>query len=242
VDLPEALAAALAGEGAAGFRERVNGPPGVAAFDADGTLWEGDIGEAVLQELIREGSLLDPPARPWEEYERRVRRDPADGFAFAGRVMRGLSVTQVLEVSKRVFVECFASAIFPAVQGWLQHLTARGWEVYVVSASNRWSVEIGAASLGVPSERVIGLSVVVEDGRLTDRVVEPVPTLEGKPTLLRKAAGRDADVAFGNSVLDLPLLLASATPVAVGSPYPGNRFLAQARKRGFAILKLPNPR
>ena len=124
----------------------------------------------------------------------------------------------------------------------LQHLTTRGWAVYVVSASNRWSVQAGARALGIPPERVLALSVAVEQGLLTDRVMEPVPTLEGKPVLLRQHAGRDADIAFGNSVLDLPMLLASATRVAVGTPYPGNRFLAQARKRGFALLEIPYSR
>jgi phosphoserine phosphatase len=242
VEPPEALAAALAGEGAAAFWERINGPPGLAAFDADGTLWEGDIGEDVLQALIRGRLLVDPHDDAWEEYARRVRRDPADGFAFAGRLMRGLDEATVREVSERVFAERFANAVFPVVRFCLEHLAARGWDVYVVSASNRWSVEIGAAKLGIAPERVIGLSVAVEGGRLTDRLVGPVPTLEGKPVLLRQIAGRDADVAFGNSVLDLPLLLTSATPVAVGSPYPGNRFLAQARKRGFAVLEIPFPR
>jgi phosphoserine phosphatase len=242
VKLPEALNASLSGDGAASFYERVGGPPGVAAFDADGTLWDGDIGEDVLRELIRCGSLIDPPPRPYEEYEYRVRRDPADGFAFAVRLMRGMREAEVREVSRQVFADRFAAAVLPDVRSWLDHLVARDWQVYVVSASNRWSVEIGVGHLGIPSDRVIAVSVAVEDGRLTDRVLEPVPTLEGKPVLLRRIAGRDPDIAFGNSVLDLPLLLASRSPVAVGEPYPGNRFLAQARKRGFAVLEISTSR
>ena len=242
MELPEALAATLVGEGAAGVWERVNGPPGLAAFDADGTLWEGDIGEEVLQDLVATGSLVNPPPAPWEEYLRRVRRDPADGFAFAVQVMHGLDEEKVRAVSERIFEERFASAIFREVRACLGHLLARKWDVYVVSASNRWSVEVGAKRLGVSAARVIGLSVLVEGGKLTDHVVQPVPTLQGKPDLLRQLAGRDPDLAFGNSVLDLPLLLASRVPVAVGTPYPGNRFLAQARKRGFAILEIPQTR
>jgi len=239
VELPEALAGALAGEGAARFWERLNGPPGLAAFDADGTLWDGDVGEEVLQELIREGALIDPPEDPYGLYERRVRRDPADGFSFAAALMHGLSEAKVQEVSERVFGERFASQIYPAVRFCVEWMVARGWQIYVVSASNRWSVEVGVAHLGLPASRVIAVDLDVEAGVLTDRVRTPVPTLEGKPTLLRAIAGRDADVAFGNSVLDLPLLLAAALPVAVGFPYPGNRFLAQARKRGFAVLEFP---
>jgi phosphoserine phosphatase len=233
------LAATLAGDGAARFWEKLNGPPGLAAFDADGTLWDGDVGEELLLELIRRKALVDPPVDPWDEYRKRLRRDPADGFAFAARLMHGLSEAMVRETSERVFSERFASEIFPSVRYCLERLMTHHWDVYVVSASNRWSVEVGASHLGVSPERVIALGVEVDGVSLSDRVVEPIPTLAGKATLLRRVAGRDADIAFGNSVLDLPLLLASKVPVAVGSPYPGNRFLAQARKRGFALLELP---
>jgi phosphoserine phosphatase len=233
------LATALAGEGAVRFCDRVEGPPGLAAFDADGTLWQGDVGEELLRELIRRGALIDPPPDPWGEYVRRVRRDPADGFAFAARVMHGLEEGAVREVSAEVFAERCAKGTFHSVSFWLERLMALGWEVYIVSASYRWSVEVGVAQFGVSPQRVIALELEVENGVLSDRVLLPVPTLEGKVALLREAAGRDADIAFGNSVLDLPLLLASAHPVAVGLPYPGNRFLAQARKRGFAILEIP---
>ncbi len=239
MEIPQALAAALTGEGAARFWEKLNGPPGLAAFDADGTLWDGDIGEELLQELIRRRLLVDGPLDPWQEYQRRLRRDPSDAFSFAVRLMNGLSEVVVRETSQHVFAERFVAGVFPPVRFCLDRLIARGWDVYVVSASNRWSVEVAAAHLGLSPDRVIALGVEVEAGLLTDRVLEPIPVLAGKVILLRQLAGRDADIAFGNSVLDLPLLLAAAIPVAVGFPYPGNRFLAQARKRGFAVLELP---
>src|SRR5262245_42735214 len=66
--------------------------PGQAvAFDADGTLWRNDVGEDLLRALIAEDRLPRHPGRRdlYEEYEARVARDPASGYAFAAEVMEG---------------------------------------------------------------------------------------------------------------------------------------------------------
>jgi phosphoserine phosphatase len=244
LDLPLAIPEflrSLQESGARPFLERLAGPPGLAAFDADGTIWEGDIGEEVLEELIREGRLLSPPPDPWGEYVQLVKRDPAAGFAFTGRVMQGLPESLLRELSARVYARTIAPQIFPAMRWLIEELRRRGWEIYVVSASNRWSIEVAVEPLGISATHVLALDVEAEGGKLTDHVRRPIPTLEGKPALLRNAAGRAPDLAFGNSVLDLPLLLTAAVPVAVGSvgEAPRNRFLAQAMRRGWARLEFP---
>jgi len=240
LDIPEPLARCLLGEGSAAFLQRLRGPAGVAAFDADGTLWEGDIGEEVLRELIVRQLLVDSPADPWGEYVALVKRDPAEGFAFSGRVMHGLSERLLRELSAEIFARTVEAQVFPGMRWLLAELHRLGWETYIVSASNRWSVEVAVATLGVPATHVRALDVEVVDGKLTERVFEPIPTLGGKATLLQAAAGRAPDVAFGNSVLDVPLLLSAAIPVAVGSvsAAPRNRFLTQALRRNWARIEV----
>jgi phosphoserine phosphatase len=242
-DIPDALARSLCGDGAEALLQRLDGPPGLAAFDADGTLWDGDIGEDVLLDLIAGNALIDLPPDAWSEYVARERRDPADAFAYAGRLMAGLSEALLLDVSRRIYAERFAGRVFPEIRWLLTYLTERSWEIYVVSASNRWSIQVAAVALGLSPDRVCALDLDVEGGRLTDRVRLPVPTLDGKPQLLRARAGRDPDLAFGNSVLDLPLMLSAKIPVAVGVlravGRPQNQFLAQAARRGFARLEIP---
>ena len=53
------------------------------AFDADGTLWRGDVGEDLLRFLAAQGKLPRYRNRRgvYEEYERRVAKDPADAYA-----------------------------------------------------------------------------------------------------------------------------------------------------------------
>ena len=61
--------------------------------------------------------------------------------------------------------------------------------------------------------------------------------------LLHARTGRKPDLVFGNSTLDIPLLLAASLPVAVGllpgPPSQPNPFLAQAAQRGWARLEIP---
>jgi phosphoserine phosphatase len=242
---PEPLLRSLRGKGAAALLTRMAGPPGLAAFDADGTLWDGDLGEAVLLALIREGQLLAAPPDPWNEYVARVNRDPADGFGYAGRLMAGLSEELIRGTSARVFAAEFSAKVFPECRWLLQTLAQSGWVIYLVSASNRWSIEIAADSFGLPRERVLALDLDSDQGILTDRVCSPVPTLEGKPALLRARTDRFPDLAFGNSFLDLPLLLSATVPVAVGllrdasQGNPQNAFLVEATRRGWARLEIP---
>src|SRR2546423_12579683 len=66
-------------------------PGGIAVFDADGTLWREDVGEAFLRHLVSLGWVKLPDGSdPYEEYERRVDRDKASGYAFAAQLQAGL--------------------------------------------------------------------------------------------------------------------------------------------------------
>jgi phosphoserine phosphatase len=95
-----------------------------------------------------------------------------------------------------------------------EEMIRRGFQVWAVSGSNRWSVEPVFAALGVPSSRVIGIEMEIRDGVLTDRQVEPVPIREGKVKALRLRTPAVPVLAASDSKNDLPLFLA-ATEVRV---------------------------
>ncbi len=218
--------------------EVIEGPAGVAAFDGDGTLWDGDVGEELLARLAASGKLLPPAGRDaFDEYASRFRRDPAEAFAYAGRAMAGLPEDLVASEAERLLAERVAGGIFPPMRELVSRLQARGWSLYIVSASNRWSVAPAARLLGIDPDHVIALEVMVERGLLTTEVRHPIPTLAGKPSLLRDRAGRDADLAFGNSTLDLPLLEASRFSVAVGPRSRSTALLDEAQRRGWVTLR-----
>src|SRR5205823_15033295 len=71
-------------------------PGAMALFDADGTLWREDVGEAFLRRLISLGWVQLPDGSdPYEAYERAVDRDRASGYAYAAQLQAGLLLEQV---------------------------------------------------------------------------------------------------------------------------------------------------
>lgn len=88
-----------------------------------------------------------------------------------------------------------------------EELLRRGFEVWAVSGSNRWSVEPVFEELGIPPERVIGLEMQVREGVLTTEEVEPVPIREGKITALRLRTSAVPLLVASDSKNDIPLFL-----------------------------------
>ena len=72
----------------------------------------------------------------------------------------------------------------------LRSVQSAGFDILVVSGSNRWSVEPVAAHFEIPQERVIGIALENEDGVLSRTVRNPVPVMEGKVEVLRTVDGR----------------------------------------------------
>ena len=67
---------------------------------------------------------------------------------------------------------------------------------------------------GIPPERVLAAAVVVEDGKVTDKVIR-VPSGKGKPKAIREVIGRTPDAVFGNSIWDADMLEVARHPFAI---------------------------
>lgn len=212
--------------------------PGDVAFDADGTLWRGDVGEELLRALAhqrllpnRQGSGL------YEEYERRVAADPGDAYAWAVEVMEGLAESALAAECARLFDQRFAGKLFRWVRPLITALHAAGHRCWVVSASPVWAVRPGAAALGIPLDRVIGVTSDVENGLLTRRVHRPIPCGEGKVFRLKEKGCRPV-LGVGNGDLDLPMLAYSQRALVV-APHqsPDNALVAAARQHRWPIVR-----
>lgn len=198
--------------------QAVNGP---VAFDADGTLWRGDVGEALLEDL-------GPAA--FAEYARRLATSPFDAYTWAVAMMQGLNERELLQRCRRVFAR-------QEVFSFVRPLLARLSDVYIVSASPRWAVQAGAEALGVAPDRVIAVDCSVADGVLTGQVVTPIPCGEGKVAQLR-ARGITPVLAFGNGDLDQPMLEHAKAAVVV-APHggPDNALVAAALRNRWPVLR-----
>ncbi|MEZ4870800.1 MAG: hypothetical protein R2827_00875 [Bdellovibrionales bacterium] len=61
----------------------------IAAFDADNTLWNIDVGETYFQYLI-DNELVELPQDPWEYYHSlRNGPNPPEGYLWLAQIMKG---------------------------------------------------------------------------------------------------------------------------------------------------------
>jgi phosphoserine phosphatase len=212
-----------------------------AVFDADGTLWDGNVGEAFMYVLAAEGVL---PATTGDEYARLFEKSYDLAYAFATRCLAGHPEAWVQERSRAFFASAWSSRIFPEMRALLEHLALRGVLSWVASASNRWIIQAGAAELEVPAERVIGMSLEVDGGILSDRLVRPLVNGAGKAEALRQRLPQLPALAGGNSVNDLAMLRLATTdalvvsPEAGPDPRTGEDLRAEAVARGWMIRDL----
>src|SRR5205814_10282873 len=119
------------------IREVAREMPGApAVFDADGTLWREDVGEAFLRHLVSLGWVKLPDGGdPYEEYERRVDRDKASGYAFAAQLQAGLEQRRVAAEAERFAREWVRPRLVSDTQGLRALCVDAGLAPMVVSAS-----------------------------------------------------------------------------------------------------------
>jgi phosphoserine phosphatase len=212
-------------------------PGGVAAFDADGTLWREDIGEAFLRHLVSLGWVRLPDGGdPYEEYERRVDEDKRSGYVFAAQLQAGLLVAEVQAEAERFAREWVPKRIVAEVQELRALCEERGLRAVAVSASPLPIVLAAAPLAGFSRDACHGIEVRVESGRFTADPIEPVTYAEGKVAALRARGWNRIEVACGDSFTgDLAILQAARIGVVV-APARGSPLADEARKRGWPIL------
>ncbi len=104
----------------------------------------------------------------------------------------------------------------------LRLLARRGFTIFVVSGSSKWSVEPVFAPLGVPATNVIGIDMQEEKGILTAHEVQPVPIHDQKVAALRIRAEHPPVVVATDSPIDVPLLDAATDLRVLVHSQPGD--------------------
>ena len=210
-------------------------PGALAVFDADGTLWREDVGEAFLRHLVSIGWVrLSDGSDPYEAYERAVDKDRAAGYAYAAQLQAGLEQARVSEEAQRFAHEWVPPRLVSDTQALKSLCIEAKLKPFVVSASAQPIVHAAAPLAGFRRDLCRGIEVAVRDGRFTDEVKQPITYAAGK-VAVAQFAGRVA-VACGDSFTgDLPLLRVAAVPVVV-APAAGSPLSAEAHKSGWFVL------
>ena len=180
----------------------------LAVFDADGTLWRGDLAEAHL-EYVGEAGILPAPeghATPFAAYVAACAHDVDQGYRLGVKLMARLEEAVLVATCEDAWRAHTPNVHQPVIAA-LRALEARGYSTWIVSASHRWAIEAAARSLKLSPNRIVTGDLTVEDGRLTDVLREPYPNGPGKVAAIQAhiTTHRPA-IAFGNSVHDAPML------------------------------------
>jgi phosphatidylglycerophosphatase C len=209
------------------------------AFDADGTLWSGDVGIDNFEALLDRGAVLpaalsmlrdeatsaglplaeDATAQArilYQAYERgayseeRAFRTMACGFA-------GYRKEEV-----RAFAAGVAGAtrlrarLHAEVLPILAWASRRGVLRYIVSASHAVVVASSIEQMGLSIDGIFAMSQAEEEGVLLARLIEPATYGAGKTAALYAGIGDKTLLgAFGDSAFDLHLLREARLAVAV---------------------------
>ena len=208
--------------------------PSIAVFDCDGTLWSGDAGADFFYWEIERG-LVSREVGEWarsryKEYVAgNVNEEQMCGDMVA--MNRGLSDEALQHAAEEFFDEVVSHRIFPEMLELTRRLAEEGCELWAVSSTNDWVVEVGAARFGIPRDRVLAASVHIEDGHASDRLIR-VPTDELKAVAIREVIGKPMEAVFGNSIHDQAMLEMAKWPFCVN---PNPDLEKVARERGWTV-------
>ena len=163
--------------------------PALAVFDCDGTLWSGDAGADFFYWEIERG-LVDGAVAEWararyEEYKAgKVNEEQMCGEMVI--MNRGISHEALQRAAAEFFDEVVSPRVFPEMQELTRGLTAQGCDVWAVSSTNNWVVEVGAAHFGIAPDHVLAACVHLDGGGASDRLIR-VPTDEVKALAIRRS-------------------------------------------------------
>jgi|FLYM01.1.fsa_nt_gi phosphoserine phosphatase len=193
-------------------QKRPNGKA-VAAFDADGTLWDIDMGETFFEYVI-DNQLVPLPKDPWDHYfsmQDQVSKEAA--YLWLAQIFNGVPLTQVREWAKQSVEKAHPVPVFDFQKKVISHLQSLDVDVYIVTASITWAVEPAAKLVGLNPNKVLGIETELVDGKVGMNQKGTLTYREGKALrIVEETNGITPYFCSGNTEGDLELLK-SATDV-----------------------------
>ena len=206
----------------------------IAAFDADGTLWDADIGESFFDFQIHRCGLPGLPEDPWRHYRELKLVDKPAAYAFLAQINVGIPLDQVRTWAQRAIIDRVDGLpVFESQLQLIERLRAIGIEIYVVTASVKWAVEPAAAAYSIDHDHVLGIETRLDArGTVSVDVVQPITWREGKAAALLKATGgRRPTFASGNTLGDVALLeCATDVRLAISTQSEANELFEEEDK------------
>lgn len=196
----------------------------LTAWDFDGTILKGDATEGLvengktiypgLQQIAIEagharGYRPNEFAKFWADYERMDREQGhTAAYTYLPKVFAGSPAAALSELARRQYSVALRPFYFRSSLKMFGQLQQAGIEPYIISAAPHVFVQEAANTFKVERDQIFGIEVEVQNGLLTDKIVEPVTYAQGKTQRLQRivesVAAREKKpvsvlAAFGNS-------------------------------------------
>lgn len=187
---------------------KTQGQPLFAAFDADGTLWDTDLGENFFNYQI-DNKCVSLPANSWNLYQdmKKINNDPRSAYLWLAQINEAQPVERVRSWSQDAFNSIQPVPLFSEQKKLIDLFLDNQIQIFIVTASIRWAVEPGARALGLSNDNVIGVETKVHQGIVSNEAIHPVTYKNGKvEALLKHTGGVFPFFASGNSTGDTELL------------------------------------
>jgi phosphoserine phosphatase len=205
----------------------------IALFDLDNTLLVGDCGDALFAQLKINEQHKNKPLTihkkmipfTWTEYQETLKtKGKVEAYSKVITCMAGLPLKTLLETSQQVMqsdleylelegVKIPAPYPYPPMQALLTRLRSMGYEIYVISATNQYTVRYVAKKyFDIPESHVFGmLPTIVNDPKygeiIGDEIDGPVTVVEGKVEVYKKNIGSTPPIiSGGDSTTDIMML------------------------------------
>jgi HAD superfamily phosphoserine phosphatase-like hydrolase len=222
-------------ESPAAFIDRVlRLEPKVAAFDCDGTVWSGDVGEEFFAWELKKGIVSETVALSMRSRYAEYKAGKIPEAQMCGEMVtmhKGMTDAAVMQAATDYFEHSFSGHIFPEMRELIARLQQKGCDIWAVSSSSDWLIRASMKQFGISDNRILATAVEIDEGVVTDRIVR-IPSGPGKPQALREAANADIDAAFGNSRWDTEMLAMAKHAFAVN---PTLDLENTARKQNWTI-------
>ena len=207
--------------------------PGVICLDWDETCAAGDIGEALMD-------YLDPSGGALRAYEAELARgDVLKAYVESLYILAGRSVEEVSRVCSEAVVWAIEAGRVeqrPEMKNLMKVADSLGWEVWVVTASATPLVQAFSALYDHPSDRVIGMDLRQKDGWVLPELESVATYRQGKVDAIIQRIGKPVDLAVGDTLTDLEMLISAKNGLVIGPRHP--LLAEEALARGWAIQPL----
>jgi len=149
----------------------------------------------------------------WKEYSDKMKKEGVESaYRWSSFLFSGWTEKKIRSFAKKVWKaeikrkDNTSVSPYKEMIGLVKFMLEKQWKIFIVTASPEPIIREVSPVFSIPPENVIGMNLLEKEGISTVEIVEPYTYGEGKVKALWERVGANADLAFGDSENDFPLL------------------------------------